>query len=210
MDTTNLYGLCAITHEKLIPPEIFSQTIELALQGGAGMVQYRDKSNDSEKRNLQANQLRKLCDQYGALLLINDDLELAQLINADGVHLGENDVSIATARKLLGENAIIGASCYNQLELAIKAENEGASYIAFGAFFPSSIKPGARIAKLDLLSEATARLDIPLCAIGGIDVSNAKQVFDAGASMVAVISGLFSQQQVKSVSAQIAALARGQ
>lgn len=202
-----LRGLYAITDESLIPEAQFHHVIKQALQGGAAVIQYRDKSDNDEKRQQQATVLRTLCNQYNALLIINDDLELARCVKADGIHLGENDASISEARQALGATAIIGISCYNQLELAIKAENEGANYVAFGAFFTSTVKPGARVAKLDLLSEAKARLNIPVCAIGGITSNNAKQVFDAGADMVAVISGLFAHQQVKPVSRQIADLA---
>jgi thiamine-phosphate pyrophosphorylase len=205
-----LRGLYAITDEKLIPEAQFHQVIEQTLQGGAGIIQYRDKSGNLEKRNKQAAALRLLCDQYKALLLINDDLELARLVNADGIHLGENDTPISEARKFLGEDAIIGASCYNQLELAIKAENEGANYVAFGAFFTSTIKPEARSAELNLIIEAKHRLSVPVCAIGGINLNNAKKVFDAGADMVAVISGLFAQPQVKTISRRITDLVPNQ
>ena len=203
-----LRGLYAITDEKLIPETQFHFVIEQALRGGAGIIQYRDKSNDLEKQKKQTHLLRTLCDQYQALLIINDDLELAKLVNADGVHLGHSDASISAARTLLGEAAIIGASCYNQIELAIKAENEGADYIAFGAFFPSPTKPAARIADFDLLGEAKNRLNIPVCAIGGINTSNAKQVFDAGADMVAVISGVFGQTDIQAASAHITSMFR--
>ncbi len=201
---SRLRGLYAITDESLIPEAQFHHIIKQALQGGATIIQYRDKSDNDEKRKRQATELRTLCNQYNALLLINDDLELAQYVNADGIHLGENDASIPEARETLGAAAIIGVSCYNQLELAIKAESEGANYVAFGAFFTSTIKPEARAAELDLLSEARTHLNIPICAIGGITTNNAKQVFDAGADMAAVISGLFAYQQVKSVCRQIA------
>jgi len=201
---SRLRGLYAITDESLIPEAQFHHIIKQALQGGATIIQYRDKSDNDEKRKRQATELRTLCNQYNALLLINDDLELAQYVNADGIHLGENDASIPEARETLGAAAIIGVSCYNQLELAIKAESEGANYVAFGAFFTSTIKPEARAAELDLLSEARTHLNIPICAIGGITTNNAKQVFDAGADMAAVISGLFAHQQVKSVCRQIA------
>ncbi len=202
-----LRGLYAITDETLITEAQFHHVIKQALQGGAAIIQYRDKSDNRKKRQHQATTLRMLCNQYNALLLINDDLELARQVHADGVHLGKNDASIAAARETLGATAIIGISCYNQLELATRAENEGASYVALGAFFTSTIKPEADIAKLDLLGEANTRLNIPVCAIGGITTKNAKQVFDAGADMVAIISGLFAHQQVKSVSRQIADLA---
>lgn len=205
-----LRGLYAITDETLIPEAQFHHIIKQALQGGAGIIQYRDKSDNLEKRKKQASELRMLCNQYDALLLINDDLELARLVNADGIHLGEKDATISEARSFLGEDAIIGISCYNQLELAIKAENEGANYIAFGAFFTSPIKPEARTAELDLIVEAKQRLTTPICAIGGINLNNAKKVFDAGADMVAVISGIFAQPQVKAVSRQISDLAHSQ
>lgn len=201
-----LRGLYAITDETLIPEAQFHHIIKQALQGGASVIQYRDKSDNLEKHKKQAAVLRMLCNQYDALLIINDDLELARQVNADGIHLGKSDASISAARSLLGENAIIGVSCYNQLELAITAENEGANYVAFGAFFSSPTKPEALVAKLDLLGKARARLNTPICAIGGIDVGNAKQVLDAGADMVAVINGLFAHQRVKSVSRQIANL----
>jgi thiamine-phosphate pyrophosphorylase len=198
-----LRGLYAITDETLIPEIQFHHIIKQALQGGAGIIQYRDKSNNLEKRKKQGTELRMLCDQYGALFIINDDLELAKRVNADGVHLGENDASISEARALLGKNAIIGVSCYNQLELAIKAESEGANYIAFGAFFASPTKPKARTAELDLIIKAKRRLTAPVCAIGGINLNNAKEVFDAGADMVAIIGGLFAQPNIKAVSRQI-------
>ena len=198
-----LRGLYAITDEKLIPENHFRHTIERALQGGARILQYRDKSSDHKKRKRQGVLLRELCDQYHALLIINDDLELAGHVNADGIHLGKEDASISAARTSLGEHAIIGISCYNQIELAIEAENAGANYVAFGAFFASTIKPEARSAELDLLTEAKNRLNIPICAIGGITADNAKQVFDAGADMAAVIGGLFGHPQIETISRQI-------
>ena len=215
-DTTRLHGhqpgrlrgLYAITDEKLIAETKFHHSIELALKGGARIIQYRDKSHDLEKRNQQAGLLRTLCTQYDALLLINDDLELARQVNADGVHLGENDASISAARTLLGKDVIIGTSCYNQIELALKAEKEGADYIAFGAFFPSPTKPEARVAEFELLDEAKTRLNIPVCAIGGIDLSNAKQLLDAGADMLAVISGVFGQADIEAASAHFSRVFR--
>jgi thiamine-phosphate pyrophosphorylase len=203
---SRLHGLYAITDEKLLSVTQFHFSVEQALQGGAGIVQYRDKSNDLEKRNKQATALRTLCDQYGALLIINDDLALARLANADGIHLGENDATVSQARRVLGDRAIIGVSCYNQLGLAIKAEGEGASYVAFGAFFPSPVKPEARTAELNLIADAKQKLTVPVCAIGGININNAQKVFDAGADMVAIISGVFAQPDIKTVSRQISSL----
>ena len=203
-----LRGLYAITDENLIPPGSFARMIELALQGGVSIIQYRSKSTDADSRLQQASALKKLCEAYNTLLIINDDIELARTVQADGIHLGEHDCSIAEARKHLGETVIIGRSCYNQIELALQAQSEGADYVAFGAFFSSPTKPLARTADIALLERARTRLDIPVCAIGGIDESTAAQLVEAGADMVAVISGLFARPDIKSTAEHITALFR--
>ena len=196
MTDTRLRGLYAITDEQLIPEADFAAIIEQALQGGTSIIQYRDKSNDSGKRRQQAGILRELCSRYSALLVINDDIELAKAVGADGVHLGEDDAAIEQARSVLGYQAVIGISCYNQLERAVEAEAAGADYVAFGAMFNSPTKPQARSASYDLIHQAKARLDIPVCAIGGIDGHNAAGVIVSGADMVALISGLFSEADI--------------
>lgn len=193
-----LQGLYAITDDKLIAPDQFSTTIKKILQGGASIIQYRDKSNNKNLRVTQANELRLLCNQYNALFIINDDITLAKKVGADGVHLGKNDNSVSDARNELGKKAIIGVSCYNRLELAQQAENEGADYVAFGAFFPSTIKPEACVANIELLIQAKQRLSIPVCAIGGITIDNVTSLIDAGADMTAVISGLLTQSDIAS------------
>ena len=191
-----LRGLYAITDETLIPESIFVATVEQALRGGATIIQYRDKSGNEAKRLEQASALRSLCGEYNACLIINDDIGLAKAVDANGVHLGEEDVSIEQARLMLGDDAIIGVSCYNQLQRAIVAQAAGADYVAFGAVFTSSTKPSARAANCELIHEAKSQLEIPVCAIGGIDKSNAAQVIDAGADMTALISGLFSEADI--------------
>ncbi len=196
MTAAKLRGLYAITDETLIPESAFAATIEQALRGGSSIIQYRDKSGNEVKRLEQASALRSLCNQYDACLIINDDITLAKAVAADGVHLGEEDASIEQARLMLGEDAIIGVSCYNQLQRALKAQAAGADYVAFGAVFTSPTKPNARSASCELISEAKSQLDIPLCAIGGIDKSNAERVIDAGADMTALISGLFSEADI--------------
>jgi len=206
MSDTGLRGLYAITDETLIQPEIFAQTIERALRGGANIIQYRDKSNDSQKRRGQAKQLRALCDQYHALLIINDDPELAKISNADGVHLGKHDTNVEQARDYLGTDFIIGVSCYNSLEDAVTAENKGASYVAFGAIFSSKTKPDARTASIDLLRSAKQRLNIPVCAIGGIDVHNAEEIIKENIDMIATINGVFNQKDVLSVARELSGL----
>jgi thiamine-phosphate pyrophosphorylase len=170
------------------------------------MIQYRDKSNDAGKRRQQATLLRELCNRYSALLVINDDIELTKTIGADGVHLGEDDAAIEQARSALGDNAIIGISCYNQLDRAIEAQASGADYVAFGAMFNSPTKPNARSASYDLIHQAKARLDIPVCAIGGIDGHNAAGVIVSGADMVALISGLFAADDIMQTAMHIAGL----
>ena len=129
-----LKGLYAITDELLISEQDFYKKVEQALQGGAKIIQYRDKSNDTKKRQHQALSLRQLCEKYNALCLINDDIQLAKRVNAHGVHLGKDDVSLLTARDALGYDAVIGVSCYNDLSLALSAEKNGANYIAFVLF----------------------------------------------------------------------------
>ena len=156
----------------------------------ASCLQYRNKRADSGQREEQALALRALCRGVGVPLIINDDAVLAAKINADGVHLGEHDGDIAAARALLGDDGIVGVSCYDELDRAEIAARAGADYIAFGAFFPSPTKPGARRASPDLLQSA-ARFSLPRVAIGGITPDNARPLIDAGADLLAVISGVF-------------------
>ncbi len=192
-----LKGLYAITDEKLITNERFSEAVKLALQGGARIVQYRDKSNNPQKRLQQAGILCSLCEQYQAVSIINDDIELAKAVNADGLHLGKDDRSLTLARQVLGENTIIGVSCYNDLDRAIEAENNNADYVAFGAIFSSTTKPDANIAGLDIIAKAKQQLSIPVCTIGGITKENIQQVVQQGADMAAVISGIFFTNDIK-------------
>ena len=194
-DTTRderLHGLYAITDEQYIGL-YFAPAVEQALKGGARIIQYRNKSTNQSRRLQQAETLRQLCDQYNALLIINDDIELAKEVNADGVHIGRDDTELAQAREKLGTDKIIGVSCYNDIELARKAEEHGADYVAFGAFFSSSIKPEAAEAGLALLQQARDELSIPLCCIGGITADNAAPLLEAGGHMLAVISDVFDQ-----------------
>ena len=206
MSSAKLRGLYAITDETLIPESAFVATIEQALHGGTAIIQYRDKSGNEAKRLAQASALRTLCNQYNACLIINDDTRLAEAVDANGVHLGEEDVSIEQARLMLGDSAIIGVSCYNQLQRAVEAQAAGADYVAFGAVFTSPTKPGARPASCELVREAKSQLEIPVCAIGGIDKSNAAQVIDAGADMTALISGLFSAADISLTAKYISGL----
>ncbi|MFP5430433.1 MAG: thiamine phosphate synthase [Gammaproteobacteria bacterium] len=182
-------GLYAITDTTLLAGRLTS-AVEAALQGGAIAVQYRDKGDDTPRRLEEAIALRLLCRRYGVPLLINDDVELCVAVGADGVHLGQTDGSLAQARQRLGPTAIIGATCHDSLDLAATAVAGGASYIAFGAMYPSSTKPGAAGASLDTL-QTGRKWGLPVVAIGGISADNAAPIIAAGADCVAVINGLW-------------------
>lgn len=156
----------------------------------AALLQYRDKLSDAGLLLERARALKSLCDEFKVPLIINDDVALAESVNAAGVHLGEDDGAIADARARLGGGAIIGASCYDRIDLARNAVAQGADYIAFGALFPSPTKPLARRATPELFAQA-AMLDVPRVAIGGITPDNVCTAITGGADLVAVISGVF-------------------
>jgi thiamine-phosphate pyrophosphorylase len=179
--------------------------VEIALGAGAALLQYRNKSGDAALKLAQAAALLPLCRRHHVPLLINDDVELAHAVRADGVHLGEFDAGIADARRLLGPRAIIGASCYDDAARAERAARDGASYLAFGAFFPSPTKPQARRASAHLLRDA-ARLGLPMVAIGGITADNARPLIAAGADLLAVISAVFDDPDIGAATRRLARL----
>ena len=181
-------GLYLITPDDPDPSQLFARTRPLL--AFASCLQLRNKAMDADALRVAGIALRSACKDAGVPLLINDDAALAAELGADGVHLGEHDGDIASARRLLGDDAIIGASCYDDIERARRLAAEGASYLAFGAFFPSPTKPNARRASLQLLRDST-HLGLPRVAIGGITPDNAPSLVDAGADLVAVISGVF-------------------
>lgn len=183
-------GLYAITQTEGKTSDVIIDEVCLALKGGVSVVQYRDKSPDDTA--YLAKELLAHCQQYNVPLLINDDVELAVRIGADGVHLGKDDGDVLSARKRLGDQAIIGVSCYDSVDNALQAEKEGADYVAFGRFFPSTSKPLAAPAHLDTLRQAQNKIKVPIVAIGGILPSNGQQLLDAGADVLAVIGGLFT------------------
>ncbi len=198
--------LYAITDSQLLPGERLFTAVAEALEGGCRWVQYRDKSNDKTRRLKDAERLLRLCDDQGADLIINDDLALAHHMGA-GLHLGQDDGSPMEARALLGPEAILGVTCHASLALARQALAEGASYLAFGRFFPSLTKPEAPPAPLNLLREA--RQEWPrtvLVAIGGITVENGPAVLSAGADMLAISHSLFSSGAVRQRAEAFAAL----
>jgi len=193
---TKLSGLYVITDDHLSGNELILH-VRQALEGGAHLVQYRNKTKQTSIKEMTARSLLELCREYHVPLLINDDVELAVTIGADGVHLGQSDVKLLEARRLLGAKAIIGVTCHASLELAKQAEKNGASYVAFGRFFASHTKPDASPASINLLTTAKQQLSIPICAIGGITPDNAPTLVGAGADMLAVIHGVFGQENIK-------------
>jgi len=189
-------GLYAITqpeHKSLMQ---VTEEVTAAIKGGAAVIQYRDKQPiDGEKLAIK---LLEICRNNNVPLIINDDINLAAKIGADGVHLGRDDKQLSDARKKLTENAIIGVSCYNDVQRAFIAQDQGATYVAFGRFFPSSSKPSAPLAKIDTLRLAKQQLRIPIVAIGGILPDNAAQLIAAGANFLAVIDGVFARDPEQS------------
>lgn len=202
----NLRGLYAITDSSLLSHNELKDAAEQAILGGAQVIQYRDKQSAPQTRKQQAMELVALCNTHHIQCIINDDIELAKAVNAHGVHIGKDDVTIKEARNHLGQDALIGVSCYNSLEFAQAAEAEGADYVAFGSFYPSSTKPQAASADIRLLQDARNQIKIPVVAIGGITPENAVTLINAGADMLAVINAVFGQPDVHQASRQFADL----
>ena len=195
LQQASLRGLYAVTPDDPLLPRM-SALVREALAGGVKVVQYRNKVAPPPLFRAQAAELLRICRAAGALLIVNDNPEIAADIGADGVHVGREDGGAARARAIIGPGKIIGVSCYDALSIAERAIAEGADYIAFGAMFPSSVKPGAVAAPLSLLGEAKARFDVPVCAIGGIKTGNVQSLIDAGADMAAVITDLFDAPDI--------------
>ena len=189
-------GLYAITPDDSDTAALVNK-VRQALRGGALAVQYRNKVADPLLKQAQAQALLFPCHAAGVPLIINDDLELALAVDADGVHLGSKDGDLVSARARLGRSKLLGASCYDRLELALAAQAAGADYVAFGSAFPSPTKSAAVRAPLKLFREAAARIDLPIVAIGGITPDNARAVVDAGATAVAAISALFEAPDIE-------------
>lgn len=197
-----------ITDKKLISRDRFEITVENAIKGGASIVQLREKDSPEEEILRLGTALLKLTKRYGIPLIINDSPELAKEIGADGVHLGENDSSIAHARAILGGEAIIGVSCYGRLERGVNAEREGADYVAFGTPFFTPTKPDRTPTSFDILKEAKRRIKgIPVFAIGGITPENARSVLETGVDGIAVITSVFGAADPEKASRELASLA---
>jgi thiamine-phosphate pyrophosphorylase len=204
--TRALRGLYAIT-----PPhtdtERLLDLVGRAIAGGAALVQYRAKDLPADAMLEQASALATLCRAHGVPLIVNDRVDIAAAAHADGVHLGRDDVDARQARASLPD-AIVGVSCYADLERARAAARDGADYIGIGSIFASSTKPNAVRAPLELLAAARRESGLPVAAIGGIDTTNAPQAVAAGADMVAVISSLFDAPDVEAAARRFASFFR--
>jgi len=165
---------------------------EQAIRGGASLLQYRHKTASKPLRQEQAAALLKLCRRLNVPLIINDHLELCEAIDADGIHVGGTDASVASMRARLGSSKIVGASCYGDLQLARDAQASGASYVAFGGFYPSRVKKYAVTTAPNIITLALNELKLPICVIGGMTPENSRVLIDHGAHMVAAISSVYS------------------
>lgn len=183
-----LNGLYGISDEILTPYDEIFDKLHRAILGGMKIFQLRDKSHRNNELLDISAKIRDFCMQRDVLFVVNDRIDLANAINAKALHIGGEDCDLKIARRnFCGK---IGVSCYDSLDLALKAEEEGADYVAFGAFFPSNTKPNAKKASIETLLEAKKRLRIPICAIGGISIKNVSMLRKA--DMIAVIGNLWS------------------
>lgn len=201
-------GLYAITPGQIMDSKLLLDMIRQCLAGGARTIQYRHKGADRRRRWSDAQAIRDLCRESGATFIVNDDLELALELGADGVHLGREDLPCTEARRQAGDKLLIGVSCYDSLQRARQAAADGASYVAFGSAFPSPTKPVAVSADLPLYRQAARELQVPVVAIGGITPGNGAELVAAGCHALAVISGLFNAPDITATAAAFSALFR--
>ena len=185
----------AITDDVLTPESSVLAQAEELLECGVKLLQYRTKIGPKNERVAVA--LKELCERYGARFIVNDDVKFAAKIGANAVHIGRDDGGVKAARKILGEDAFIGVSCYDDLNLALKAQDEGASYAAFGALFARPTTPHAQLCKFETIMRAKEILRIPICVIGGINAANIAQIAAINPDYVAVISALYRPASIK-------------
>ena len=183
-----IQGLYGITPDKNLNIDIIENAIK---KHHINILQYRRKAVNIKNKEEEAKKLLNLCLEHNTLFIVNDDVNLCENIGAHGIHLGQSDMDAKSARERLGNHFIIGVTCHNSLELAIKAEQNGADYVALGAIFKSSTKPNATHCPLTKVEEIKKFISIPIVGIGGINLTNQHVVYQSGCSSVAMIEGLF-------------------
>ena len=202
-------GLYAVTPEE---SDLFvlSSQVESCIKGGARLIQYRSKNLSMIEQSKQARKIKIVCDYYKVPLIINEDIELCRILDADGVHLGKDDDSLEKARLVLGPSKIIGVSCYNSINRVKNAADRGATYIALGACFPTTTKPNAPTVSLDLIALVLKKFKIPVVAIGGINLENVELLTNKGISCIAVISSLFEKKDIEGTARQFSTLIKNE
>lgn len=203
----NLKGLYVITDKKLIDRNQFVETVEKSIKGGASIVQLREKDTPEDEIIKLGSELLTVTKKYAVPLIINDSPELAKEIGADGVHLGGDDCSIEIAREMLGQEAIIGVTCYNEIERGLHAVKNGADYVAFGTPYYTPTKPDRQPTSIDTLKEAVRLItQIPVFAIGGITKVNAGPILETGVDGIAVITSIYGSPDPETSARQLADL----
>ena len=200
-------GLYLVTPDWNDTEKLIAAT-EQAIEGGATLLQYRHKTASEALRLEQASALLALCRRFQVPLIINDHLDLCERIDADGIHVGGTDASVAEVRAIIGKEKIVGASCYGDLQLARDAANAGASYVAFGGFYPSLVKKYEVATSPNIITQALSELSIPLCVIGGMTPQNARPLIELGSHSVAAISSVYATSDHRSSAAEFASLFR--
>ena len=190
-----LKGIYAVTPDGLSEETLYKKVYKL-LEKGVSILQYRDKFRSPKQKIIIAKELRNICNKFDSLLIINDDAKLAKKVGANGVHLGQKDMPYEEARNILGPDSIIGISCQNDLGLALKAQSEGADYVAFGSLFSTKSKADVLHCSLEDLTSFVKEIKIPSVAIGGINLRNFITVKNSGVDMIAISSGLFFEEEV--------------
>ena len=185
--------------------EALIKTTEIALTVGVGLLQYRHKTASGELRLEQASALLKICRQHNVPFIVNDHIDLCIALDGDGIHVGGTDASVAVVRTLIGKDKILGASCYGDFALAEQAQIAGASYVAFGGFYPSRVKKYEVSTPASIVSKAKSELTVPVCVIGGMTPENAKPLVKEGADMVAAISSVYSAADIATAVREFAA-----
>jgi thiamine-phosphate pyrophosphorylase len=192
-----LKGIYAITDEKLTPLCSVVSQVKRALDNGAKIIQFRDKNSSDEEVEALCIELQRLCKDAQATFIIDDRAKLVAKIKAEGLHIGKDDISLAQARAIVGDDCIIGVSCYGSIHKAKKASEGGANYVAFGSLFTSPTKPHANVIDFDVIAQAKRELNIPVCVIGGIDATNIARVMPYKPDMYSMVSGVFGDDAIE-------------